>query len=225
MDIAIPIFDEFTALDAVGPYEVLSPPARRRRALRRRRGRPDADRQRHAAARSPTHASTTSPHPDVVVVPGGIGVARCSRTTRACSTGCAPRTRRATWTTSVCTGSLAARRRGPARRPATRPPTGCASRRCAASAREPTGERVVRAGQDHHRGGRVVRHRHGADARGARSPATTSAQAIQLVIEYDPQPPFDAGSVDKAEPQVIARLEAAIRAREKAAAARAAAAA
>jgi len=34
------------------------------------------------------------------------------------------------------------------------------------------------------------------------------AQAIQLSIEYDPQPPFDAGSPEKAPPQVVERLRA-----------------
>jgi hypothetical protein len=29
------------------------------------------------------------------------------------------------------------------------------------------------------------------------------AQAIQLGIEYDPQPPFDAGSVDKAPKEIV----------------------
>jgi transcriptional regulator GlxA family with amidase domain len=29
------------------------------------------------------------------------------------------------------------------------------------------------------------------------------AQAIQLGIEYDPQPPFDSGSLEKADPQVV----------------------
>jgi transcriptional regulator GlxA family with amidase domain len=29
------------------------------------------------------------------------------------------------------------------------------------------------------------------------------AQAIQLAIEYDPQPPYDAGSPDKAPPAVV----------------------
>jgi transcriptional regulator GlxA family with amidase domain len=29
------------------------------------------------------------------------------------------------------------------------------------------------------------------------------AQAIQLRIEYDPQPPFDSGSTEKASPQII----------------------
>jgi hypothetical protein len=30
------------------------------------------------------------------------------------------------------------------------------------------------------------------------------AKAIQLFIEYDPQPPFDSGSIAKAEPSIVA---------------------
>ncbi len=33
-----------------------------------------------------------------------------------------------------------------------------------------------------------------------------TAKAMQLMIEYDPTPPFDAGSIDKAGPEVMARL-------------------
>ena len=32
------------------------------------------------------------------------------------------------------------------------------------------------------------------------------AQAVQLGIEYDPQPPFDAGSVDKAPDHIVELL-------------------
>jgi hypothetical protein len=34
----------------------------------------------------------------------------------------------------------------------------------------------------------------------------TAAEAMQLGIEYDPQPPFDAGALGKASPEVVARL-------------------
>jgi hypothetical protein len=37
----------------------------------------------------------------------------------------------------------------------------------------------------------------------ARIAGSAIAQAIQLEIEYDPQPPFDAGSVRVAPPEVI----------------------
>ena len=33
-----------------------------------------------------------------------------------------------------------------------------------------------------------------------------AAQAMQLMVEYDPQPPFDCGSLDKASPEVIERI-------------------
>jgi len=36
----------------------------------------------------------------------------------------------------------------------------------------------------------------------------TTAQAIQLYTEYDPQPPFDSGSMAKASPEVLERARA-----------------
>ena len=38
------------------------------------------------------------------------------------------------------------------------------------------------------------------------------AKTVQLLIEYDPQPPFDAGSPDKAPHDVVERIETAARA-------------
>ena len=35
-----------------------------------------------------------------------------------------------------------------------------------------------------------------------------AAQAIQLMIEYDPQPPYDAGSADRAPAEIVSRLRA-----------------
>ncbi len=40
----------------------------------------------------------------------------------------------------------------------------------------------------------------------ARIAGTPAAQAIQLMIEYDPQPPFSAGSPSTAPPDLVARL-------------------
>jgi transcriptional regulator GlxA family with amidase domain len=45
------------------------------------------------------------------------------------------------------------------------------------------------------------------------------AQAIQLGIEYDPQPPFDAGSPAKAPAEIVEAVRAVERAEEEAAAA------
>ncbi|MGH2979737.1 MAG: DJ-1/PfpI family protein, partial [Solirubrobacterales bacterium] len=41
------------------------------------------------------------------------------------------------------------------------------------------------------------------------------AQAIQLMIEYDPQPPFDAGSTSKAPPEIVARIREMAAARQE----------
>ena len=35
---------------------------------------------------------------------------------------------------------------------------------------------------------------------------TTAAKAMQLMIEYDPQPPFDCGAVDKCDDVVMTRV-------------------
>jgi transcriptional regulator GlxA family with amidase domain len=40
------------------------------------------------------------------------------------------------------------------------------------------------------------------------------ARAIQLGIEYDPQPPFDSGSTRKAGPELVELVRAALRAEE-----------
>jgi len=77
---------------------------------------------------------------------------------------------------------------------------------------EPTGERVVEQGKVVTAAGvsagidmalRLAAHVAGDDV----------AQAIQLGIEYDPQPPFDAGSPEKAPAPIVAALRERTRAR------------
>ncbi len=36
------------------------------------------------------------------------------------------------------------------------------------------------------------------------------AKAVQLVIEYDPEPPFDSGSVEKASPEIVNKVKASL---------------
>jgi transcriptional regulator GlxA family with amidase domain len=36
------------------------------------------------------------------------------------------------------------------------------------------------------------------------------AKAVQLTIEYDPQPPFDSGSVEKASPALVSKVRASL---------------
>jgi putative intracellular protease/amidase len=104
MDIAIPFFDGITALDAIGPYEVLSrlPGARVRFVAVTPGPYRTHNRQLLLEAEEPLIAV---PRPEILSVPGGVG-------TRALLTpnplldwirDAHPTTE---WTTSVCTGSL-----------------------------------------------------------------------------------------------------------------------
>ena len=54
----------------------------------------------------------------------------------------------------------------------------------------------------------------------AGSPATTSRRRSSSAIEYDPQPPFDAGSPEKAPAEVVELVRAAVAERERRASAR-----
>ena len=105
MEIAIPLYDRFTALDAIGPYEVLCARARRRRPFVGPEAGPvatdtgllqliaDGDARRRPDAR-------------LLVVPGGLGTRAARRGRARSSTGSAAPHATTTWTTSVCTGSL-----------------------------------------------------------------------------------------------------------------------
>jgi putative intracellular protease/amidase len=80
MQIAIPLYDRFTALDAIGPYEVLSRlPGARVEFVAAEPGVVRTDTRMLPILVE--QALEAVPAPDVVVVPG------------ACSTGCAARTR------------------------------------------------------------------------------------------------------------------------------------
>ena len=115
-----------------------------------------------------------------------------------------------TWTTSVCTGSLLLGAAGllDGVEATTHWLASTSSPRSARARRA----RRRRAGQGHHRRRRVVGHRHGAPL-AARIAGDDVAQAIQLGIEYDPQPPFDAGALGKAPPAAEALVRAAVDAR------------
>ena len=90
MDIAIPMYDRFTALDAVGPYEVLS----RLPGAHGHLARPESratHRQQHARDRGDRRARGP-PRARRHRRPGGTGTRALLEDER-CSTGCAPRTR------------------------------------------------------------------------------------------------------------------------------------
>ncbi|HMX17423.1 MAG TPA: DJ-1/PfpI family protein, partial [Rhodocyclaceae bacterium] len=77
MEIAILLFDDLTALDAVGPYDVLklAPDARVRLVA----DRPGPKRMNGGLVLLADAAFDDVPRPDIVVVPGGTGAAAAAR--------------------------------------------------------------------------------------------------------------------------------------------------
>ena len=199
MDIAIPLFDEITALDAIGPYEVLSRlPGARVRFVAIEPGPKKTDKHLTLMADEPLSAV---PRPEIIVVPGGFG-------TRALM---APnplldwiRTAHETtqWTTSVCTGSLLLGAAGLLRGLEATTHWTVLDQLATLGAR-PTSRRVVEQGKIVTAAG-VSSGIDMALRLAARIAGDEAAQAIQLGIEYDPQPPFDAGSPEKAPPHIVA---------------------
>ena len=105
MQVAIPLFPRFTALDGIGPYEVLQRIPERRHHVRRSRPRPWSAPRTGSSASRPTPRSRRLPTPDVIVFPGGVGTRALMEDERVLDwVRTAHKT--TTFTTSVCTGSL-----------------------------------------------------------------------------------------------------------------------
>ncbi|WRZ89216.1 DJ-1/PfpI family protein [Streptomyces sp. NBC_01007] len=199
MQIAIVLYDRFTALDAVGPYETL--------------GRlPDADTvfvgERTGPVRSDTGRLALTadkslaevPHPDIVVVPGGPGQS-AQMDNRVLLDWLRAADATSVWTTSVCTGSLLLAAAGllGGRRATSH---WLALDQLERFGAEPTGERVVFDGKYVTAAGVSSGIDMGLTLLG-RIAGDEHAQAVQLLTEYDPQPPYDAGSPDKAPAHLV----------------------
>ena len=199
MQIAILIFDKLTVLDAIGPYEVLrSVPGWEVRFVAPEAGQVRAD--SGALGLIADHSIDEVTEADMVLVPGGEGnrplldddrvlgwLREIDRTTR--------------WTTSVCTGSLVLGAAGllEGKRATSH---WLFTEQLRDYGAEPSPERVVEDGKVITAAGvssgidmalHLVNREMGPEA----------AQAIQLAIEYDPQPPFDSGSPAKAPREIV----------------------
>jgi putative intracellular protease/amidase len=205
VQIAVPLFDQVTALDAVGPYEVLQRlPGAVVTFVGHRTGEVRTD--NGFLGLSVDARFDGVPSPDVVVVPGGIGT-RALLADEAIL-GWIRRTYDSTrFTTSVCTGSLLLGAAG-LLDGLTATTHWSAYDLLARTGAVPTPERVVE-----HLERRII------TAAGVSSGIDmalrlsellvddVAAKAMQLMIEYDPQPPFDAGNVAAAGDAVVARLQ------------------
>ena len=206
MQIAFALYPGFTALDFIGPYQVFSNLPGEQVVLCTAEPGIVSDDNGLLHLQVETGLDAV-PAPDIVLVPGGpfasIDAAAASplvdwlRTVHETTT----------WTTSVCTGALLLGAAGILEgRPATT--HWLAYDRLAGCGASPTEQRVVIDGKVATAAGvsagidlglTLVGKHWGDDV----------AQAIQLGIEYDPQPPYDSGSPSKA-PTPIKELVAAI---------------
>jgi putative intracellular protease/amidase len=211
VDIACLVFEGITALDIVGPYEVLARlPGADVRFVAKERGPIRTDNQVLGIVADHTLGDVRSA--DVLVVPGGfatanlehdVGLLEWIRAIDATST----------WTTSVCTGSMLLAAAGLLE--GLRATTHWASlERLREYGAVPTPERVVEQGKYVTAAG-VSSGIDMALTLAARIAGDEIAQAIQLSIEYDPQPPFDSGSVAKAPRAVLDLVSAALAQRQR----------
>ena len=198
MKIAYVLYPDFTALDLIGPYEVIS-------------RWPDAE--VHFLARSldpvrcdrgltviPTDTPQTLPDPDLIVVPGSekplpvmddhVLVDWLREAAPHCQ-----------WTASVCTGAGLYAAAGLLDGKKTTTHWGFRDN-LRAMGIEVVGDRVVWQG-NHISGAGVSAGIDMALALTERVHGRELAQSLQLAIEYDPQPPFDSGSPSKADASTL----------------------
>lgn len=204
LQVAIPLFPRFTALDAVGPYEVLQRvPSVQVVFVGSKPG--EVRTENGMLGVFVDAVFDEVPEPDVVVFPGGIGtrvlvddepvlewVRHAHVTSRL--------------TTSVCTGSLVLAAAGLLTGLTATTHWSCYAELQGLGA-IPTARRVVE-----HLDRRII------TAAGVSSGIDmalralqllvdrTAAEAAQVMIEYDPEPPFDCGSPSRCSPGVMARV-------------------
>jgi transcriptional regulator GlxA family with amidase domain len=196
---AILIFDRLTALDAVGPYEVLrSVPGWEVKFVAKRSGEIRTD--SGFLGLSADYNLEQAMSPDIVLVPGGGG-SRALLADEHVLAWLREVDSSTTWTTSVCTGSLVLGAAGLLQgKRATSHWLALESLREFGAT--PIAERFVEDGKTITAAGVSA----GIDMAlhlVSREAGPEVAQAVQLGLEYDPQPPFDAGSPAKASAQIV----------------------
>jgi transcriptional regulator GlxA family with amidase domain len=210
MKTAYLLYDRFTALDITGPHDVLSSvPGAESVFVAESAGPVRSDRGTLTiVAERPLDEVVA---PDVVVVPGGYGT-RPLLEHEPLLSWLRSVHQTTSWTASVCTGSLLLAAAGLLHdAPAT---THWMTRDTLASlGARVVPDRVVQQGKIITAAGvssgidmalRLVQLMNGDEV----------AQAVQLGIEYDPEPPFDAGSPEKAAPPIVETVSAVFTAQE-----------
>jgi transcriptional regulator GlxA family with amidase domain len=201
MRIAIGLYDHFTSLDALGPFQVLSGLPGAEVTFVAKQDGPVTDESGFLTVTARASFDDL-PDPDIVLVPGGIitgtlvpdhpivdWIRRAHPTT--------------TWTTSVCTGALLLAGAGVLDGVEATTHWGAIDDLARLGA-IPVRERVVQRGKIVTAAGVSA----GIDMAltlAAKIVGDEYAQTMQLMMEYDPQPSFDCGSPDKAGPDAVGR--------------------
>jgi transcriptional regulator GlxA family with amidase domain len=198
MKIAYVLYPDFTALDLVGPYEVISRwPDAKVHFIARTLEPVQCDR---GLTVIPTDTPETLPAPDLIVVPGSENPVPVMSDTvlvdwlRRAAPGCQ-------WTASVCTGAGLYAAAGLLEGKTTTTHWGFRDNLRAMGV-EVVADRVVWQG-NHVSGAGVSAGIDMALSLTERVHGRELAESLQLVIEYDPQPPFDSGSPSKADASTL----------------------
>ena len=211
MKIAALVFDEITLLDLVGPMEVFGNIPGVEIAFVGASETVTAERT-GLTINAPARFEDVT-EADVLIVPGGFGTRPLTKD-EATLDWIRAIDKTTTWTTSVCTGALLLGAAGLLEgRPATTHWLTYDELR--AFGAEPTEQRVVFSDKYVTGAGvsagidmalELVKEIYGPEL----------SQAIQLGIEYDPQPPFDAGAPSKADPAIVELLRSTMTAPDQA---------
>lgn len=198
--IAIALYPDLTLLDVIGPYQVLTlVPDVEVVVCAAERGRVTDD--NGLVHLDVEHSFDDVPRPDVVLVGGGFGTRALMRPGTPIVEWIRAADATSTWTTSVCTGSLLLGAAGllDGRRATTHWNYVDLLEGFGATY---SAERIVADGK-YLTGAGVSAGIDLALSLTATIAGDDVARAVQLGIEYDPQPPFDSGSPAKAGPELV----------------------
>jgi transcriptional regulator GlxA family with amidase domain len=198
MRIAILLYDDLAAQDAVGPYEVMRcVPGWEVGLVGTAKG---AVRAEGGLGLSVDRTLEEATDLDVVLVPGGAGCEAVAGDERVL-TWLREADRRTKWTISVCTGAMVLGAAGllEGKRATS---NWLFLDRLRDYGAEPVGGRWVEDGKTITAAGvtagiDMALHLVGREA------GPEVAEAVQLGVEYDPDPPFDSGSPEKARPEIV----------------------
>lgn len=193
--IAVVLYPGFTALDFIGPYEVLrNLPDTEVRFVWHEAGPIAAD--SGVLLIGATHTFDETPSPDVILVPGGMSTFEHAQDQRVLEW-----VRRAHqtsgWTTSVCSGSLILAAAGVLKGKRATSHWMVVPMLRTFGVTPVSDSRIVREGRIVTAAGVSAGIDLGLWLAGEIG-GEAQAKAIQLAIEYDPQPPFDSGHISKA---------------------------